>query len=252
VRADNTPQPASRWYTGAGIYRHVRLIATDPIHVARDATFVTTPVVSPASATVHVQTTVVNQGTAPQSVAVVAQLNDPTGRALSPVGAPAQDIAAGASVDFAIDLPVLDPLLWSTTTPNLYELVAKVQVGDTTLDDDVVSFGIRTIEFDPETGFSLNGENMKFKGVAMHHDVSGLGAAVPLRAWQRRLAQLEAIGVNAIRTSHNPFAPEVLDLCDRMGILVMDEFFDAWIGQSTASVTRSATRWRPASRSPPT
>jgi beta-galactosidase len=240
VRADNTPQPASRWYTGAGIYRHVRLVATDPIHVAHAATFVTTPVVSPTAATVRVQTTVINQGTAPQSVAVVAQLRDPTGRELSPVSAPAQNIAGGASVDFAIDVSVSDPLLWSTTTPNLYELVANVQVGDATLDDDVVSFGVRSIEFDPETGFSLNGENMKFKGVAIHHDVSGLGAAVPLRAWQRRLAQLEAIGVNAIRTSHNPFAPEVLDLCDRMGILVMDEFFDAWIGQKPGIVAAYA------------
>jgi len=236
VRADNTAQPASRWYTGAGIYRHVRLIATDPVHVAQAATFVTTPLVSPTSATVRVQTTVVNQGTAVQSVAVVAQLRDRTGRELSPVSAPAQNVAAGASADFAIDVPVANPLLWSTSAPNLYELVAQVQVGDATLDDDVVSFGIRSIEFNPQTGFSLNGENLKFKGIAMHHDVSGLGAAVPLRAWQRRLAQLQAIGVNAIRTSHNPVAPELLGLCDRMGILVMDEFFDAWVGHKPGIV----------------
>jgi len=99
----------------------------------------------------------------------------------------------------------------------------------------VTTFGIRTIKFDPNAGFSLNGTTLKFKGVGMHHEISGLGSAVPMRAWQRRLAQLKAIGVNALRTSHNPYAPEVLDLCDRMGIMVLDEFFDAWTAHKLAA-----------------
>ncbi len=229
VRCDNSLQPASRWYTGAGIYRHVRVLATDSVHVDHWATYVTTPVATTASATVHVTTDVVNSGTAMQSVSVQGVVSDPGGTALPPVGAPAQSIAAGATATFTFDVPVTNPKLWDVTSPNMYRLVTNIQVGGTTLDDDVTPFGIRTLTFDAATGMSLNGKSLKFKGVAMHHDVSGLGAAVPMRAWQRRLAQFKSFGANAIRTAHNPVAPEVLDLADRMGFLVLDEFFDAWV-----------------------
>jgi beta-galactosidase len=241
VRANNTPQPASRWYTGAGIYRHVRLIATNPVHVAQWATFVTTPTATTTAATVHVQTTVTNQGTSAQSVSVQAVVSDPTGTRLAPVTSAAQSIAANASVDFAVDVPVTNPRLWSTTSPSMYQATASVLIGGNAVDDDVVPFGIRTIRFDPDAGFSLNGTNLKFKGVGMHHEVGGLGAAVPLRAWQRRLAQIKAIGGNALRTSHNPFSPELLDLCDRMGIMIMDEFFDAWTAHKVAGDYGGAT-----------
>jgi beta-galactosidase len=235
VRADNSAQPASRWYAGAGIYRHVRLIAADPVHVGQWATVVTTPTVSSTSATVHVQTTVVNQGAAAQNVTVQAVVSDPTGTKLSPINSASQSITPSGSADFAVDVPVANPKLWSTTSPNLYQLVINVVAGGATLDDDVTPFGIRTIKFDPDAGFSLNGVNLKFKGMGMHHEISGLGAAVPMRAWQRRLAQMKALGVNALRTAHNPYAPEVLDLCDRMGILVLDEFFDAWTQHKLAA-----------------
>jgi beta-galactosidase len=228
VRCDNSVQPASRFYAGAGIYRHVRLIATDPVHVDQWATFVTTPVATTASATVHVQTSVVNKGTAAQMVTVSGIVNTPGGPSLPPVSAPPMSVAAGASASFSFDVPVTNPMLWDTTSPNMYELVTQVAVGGMTVDDDVVPFGIRSLVFDATTGLNLNGKNVKFKGVCLHHEVSGLGSAVPTRAWQRRLAQLKAIGVNAIRTSHNPVAPEVLDLADRMGLLVLDEFFDVW------------------------
>ena len=239
VRVDDSAQPASRWYAGAGIYRHVRLIATNPLHVAQWATFVTTPTVSATSATVHVATTVINQGTSSQSVTLQANVADPSGARLAPITTLAQTIAAGASGNFAIDIPVANPKLWSTTTPNLYQLLLSVMAGGatqpTTTDDEVTTFGIRTIKFDPTAGFTLNGTALKFKGVGMHHEISGLGSAVPMRAWQRRLAQFKAIGVNALRTSHNPYAPEVLDLCDRMGIVVLDEFFDAWTAHKLAA-----------------
>jgi beta-galactosidase len=228
VRCDNSSQPASRFYAGAGIYRHVRLIAADPVHVDQWATYVTTPVATAASATVHVQTTVVNQGAAAETVTVTGVVSVPGGATLAPVSASPQSIAAGASADFSFDVPVANPKLWDTASPNMYELATQVQVGGITVDDDVVPFGIRSLTFDPTKGMSLNGNNLKWKGVCLHHDVSGLGSAVPTRAWQRRFAQLKALGVNAIRTSHNPVAPEVLDLADRMGLLVLDEFFDVW------------------------
>ena len=228
VRADDSAQPASRWYAGAGIYRHVRLIATNPVHIAQWATFVTTPTVSATSATVHIATSVVNQGTTAQSVNLTSTVADPSGARLAPISTLSTNIAAGATGNFAFDIPVSNPKLWSTTTPNLYQLLTSVIAGGATQDDEVTTFGIRTIKFDPTAGFTLNGTSMKFKGMGMHHEISGLGSAVPMRAWQRRLAQLKAIGVNALRTSHNPYAPEVLDLCDRMGIVVLDEFFDAW------------------------
>ncbi|MDP8998897.1 MAG: hypothetical protein M3O46_02170, partial [Myxococcota bacterium] len=229
VRADTSVQPASRWYTGAGIYRHVRVLVTNPVHVDQWATYVTTPMPTAASATVHVTTTVVNGGTAAQDVSIQGVVTDPGGMALAPVSAPAQSIAAGAKGNFTFDVPVANPKLWDITSPNMYRLVTNVQVAGATVDDDATPFGIRTLTFDAATGMSLNGKNLKLKGVGMHHDVSGLGAAVPMRAWQRRLAQFKSFGVNAIRTAHNPTAPEVLDLADRMGLLVLDEFFDAWV-----------------------
>jgi beta-galactosidase len=177
---------------------------------------------------VHIQTTVLNQGTSAQSVSVQAALIDPSGTRLSPVTSAPQNIAAAGSATFSIDAPVPNPQLWSLESPTMYQVLTTVQSGANSLDDEVTPFGIRTIKFDPELGFFLNGKSVKHKGVALHHDMSGLGSAVPQRAMQRRLAILKTLGVNAIRTSHNPVAPEVLDLYDRMGFLVLDEFFDVW------------------------
>ena len=248
VRCDNSVQPASRWYTGAGLNRHVRLIATNPVHIDQWATFVTTPTATATMATVHVQTSVVNNGTTSQSVSIQGVVSDPSGTALAPVTAAAQTIAAGATASYSFDVSVNSPKLWDLATPNMYQLVSNVQVGGTTVDDDVTPFGIRSLTFDGTTGMNLNGQNVKFKGIAMHQEVSGLGSAVPMRALQRRLAQLKAMGVNAIRTSHAPVAPELLDLCDRMGFLVLDEFFDVWtahkytdVGDYAAYFNKAAT-----------
>jgi beta-galactosidase len=228
VRVNDSAQPASRWYTGAGIYRHVRVIATNPVHIDKWATYVTTPTVSTSQATVHVQTTVVNQGTGSQSVAIQATIVGPNGNKLMPVISSARNINASGSALFALDIQVANPSLWSTDSPDMYQVLTEVLAGGAAVDNDTTAFSIRTINFDPDNGFFLNGTNMKFKGVCLHHDMSGLGAAVPQRAWKRRLEQLKVLGVNAIRTSHNPVAPEFLDLCDKMGFLVMDEFFDVW------------------------
>ncbi len=172
---------------------------------------------------------------------VQATVIDPSGAKLSPVTSTAQSVAAGDSVNFAVDVPVASPKLWDLASPNMYQVLTTVQSGATGLDDDVTPFGIRTIKFDPELGFSLNGKIVKMKGACLHHDVSALGAAVPQRAIQRRLAILKTLGVNAIRTAHNPEDPEMLDVCDRMGFLVLDEFFDVWTGHKYSQVGDYAT-----------
>jgi beta-galactosidase len=236
VKTDTSVQPASRYYAGAGIYRHVRIIATDPVHVDQWATYVSTPAPTTASATVKVTTSVVNSGTSSQSVSVQGIVSDASGTALAPVAAAAQTIAAGASANFAFDVPVTSPKLWSPDAPNMYQLVTNVQAGSTTVDDDVTPFGIRSLVYDATTGLNINGKNTKFKGVCLHQDYHGLGLAAPARAMQRRIAQLKTYGVNAIRTSHDPPSPDFLDLCDRMGILVMDEFFDVWVGRKYGDV----------------
>ena len=179
----------------------------------------------------HVTTSVVNAGTTSQSVTVQGIVSDPGGTALTPVATAAQSIAAGATASFTFDVPVSNPKLWDLTSPNLYQLLANVDVGGTIVDDDVVTFGIRNLVFDGTTGMTLNGKSIKFQGVANHQDFHGLGLAAPERAVQRRLAQLKLIGVNAIRTAHNPPSQDFLDLTDRMGILVLDEFTDVWTAQ---------------------
>lgn len=246
VKTNTSTQPASRFYAGAGIYRRARLIATDPVHIGQYATFVTTPAPTTTAATVHVTSSVVNDGAAAASVTVQGVVSDPGGAALAPVTTPAQNIAAGASATFAFDVPVATPKLWDLTAPNLYRLVAKVQVGGATVDDDAVSFGIRDLKFD--AGMTLNGKSVKFQGVCLHQDYHGLGLAAPQRAMQRRLAQLKALGVNAIRTAHEPPSPDFLELTDRMGLLVLDEFTDVWTarkysdaGDYSAYFTKTAT-----------
>jgi len=228
VRADNSGQPASRWYAGAGIYRHVRLLVTEPVHLDQWATFVTTPQVAAGEATVRIQTSVVNQSDAARTVTLEVAILGADGKTVKIAETALQAVAAGKSADFEQEIAVQSPDIWNLDHPALYRAVASVRAGKTTLDDEVVAFGIRKFHFDAATGFWLNGRNFKLKGVCLHHDGGAVGAAVPLRVWERRLEQLKRLGVNAIRTAHNPPAPEFLDLCDRMGFLVMDEMFDCW------------------------
>jgi beta-galactosidase len=228
VRADNTGQPASRWYTGAGIYRHVRLVVTNPVHLEHWGTFVTTPQAGTDKATVRVQSDVVNQSNVARDLSLQVTLFDPSGRTIQTADTKAQRIPVGATATLSQDIIVKNPQRWDLEHPHLYRAIARVRDGKTTLDDETVTFGIREFRFDADTGFWLNGRNFKLKGVCLHHDASAFGAAVPLRAWERRLEILKQLGVNAIRTAHNPPAPEFLDLCDRMGFIVMDELFDCW------------------------
>jgi beta-galactosidase len=250
VKTDTTTQPASRYYAGAGIYRHARVIATDSVHIDQWATYVNTPAPTTASGTVKVTTSVVNSGTSSQSVSVQGTVSDASGTAVAPVTAAAQTIAAGASANFAFDVPVANPKLWSPDAPNMYQLLTNVQVGGKTVDDDVTPFGIRGLVYDGATGLNINGKNYKFKGVCLHQDYHGLGLGAPARAMQRRIAKLKQIGVNAVRTAHDPPSPDFLDLCDRMGILVMDEFFDAWIAHKYSDVGDDAAFFNKASTEP--
>jgi beta-galactosidase len=230
VRSDTSTQPASRWYAGAGIYHHVRLIITDPIHIAHWATFITTPQVTSNKALVRVQTTVTNQSSATHGIMLHCAVVSPEGKSIAAADSKLQSIASHASANFQQDFEITNPKLWNLDHPELYRFVAepKTSANSSSLDEERTSFGIRDARFESATGFWLNGQNLKIKGVCLHHDAGALSAAVPLRAWERRLDILKSLGCNAIRTAHNPPAPEFLDLCDRMGFLVMDEMFDCW------------------------
>jgi beta-galactosidase len=231
VRADNSAQPASRWYSGAGVFRHVRLVVTDAVHIAPWGTFVSTPNVTSNSATVRVQCSVTNESEFEKSVRLLITLLDPRGRISQRIFADSQSISPGQSGVFQEDFALKRPRLWDLDHPNLYHVAVQALIGveiASVVDETVTPFGIRDAHFDADTGFWLNGRNLKIKGVCLHHDGGAFGAAVPLGVWEHRLESLRRLGVNAIRTAHNPPASEFLDLCDRMGFLVMDELFDCW------------------------
>lgn len=228
VRVDDQAQPASRWYQGAGIYRHVRLVVAEPVHLQRWSTFVTTPRIGPAAATVRVSTIVVNQDAVPRSFSVELELFAPNGRRVIDRETVAATLGTRSSATETRDLEVPQPELWDVGHAALYRLVTRVKAGAHVVDDEETLFGIREFHFDAATGFWLNGRNFKLKGACLHEDGGAVGMAVPAGVWEHRLRALKEIGVNAIRSAHNPPAPEFLDLCDRMGILVMDEMFDTW------------------------
>jgi len=228
VRADNSEQPASRWYAGAGIYRHVRLIVTAPTRIEPSGTFVTTPEVSADRAVVRVENTVTNGDVVGRGVSLQIRIVDPAGETVQTAETPAQEIAPGKTAHFRQDFTIANPQRWDLEHPAMYTAAVALRFWNQTHDDDTARFGIREFRFDATNGFSLNGRNFKLYGVCLHHDGGAFGAAVPIGVWQQRLTALRELGANAIRTAHNPPAPEFLDLCDRMGFLVMDEFFDCW------------------------
>jgi beta-galactosidase len=227
IKVDNSRQPGSRWYSGSGIYRHTWLVATDPLHVAQWGTFVTTPRVSKDAATVKVKTRVRNERKAAAVASLTTTVVDGEGKPVE-AAETTQEIAPGGEYEFVQQIAVAKPELWSVTAPRLYQVRSTVREGQQVVDEYVTPFGIREAVFDADRGFLLNGERVKLNGVCLHHDCGAVGAAVPERMWERRFGRLRDMGCNAIRTSHNPPAPEFLDLCDRMGFLVMNEAFDEW------------------------
>jgi len=228
VRVDNSRQPNSRWYSGSGIYRHVWLTVTDPLHVAPWGTFVTTPEVDSARAMVDVRTRLVNDGPSTRRGELLSVVLDADGAEVERTVAPFT-LTAGESRTLAQQLSVEAPALWSLDSPVLYTLRTTVlDPGARVADETDTPFGIRHIAYDADRGFLLNGERVKMLGVNLHHDGGPVGAAAPEAVWERRLKLLKEMGVNAIRTAHNPPAPEFLDLADHLGFLVMDEAFDEW------------------------
>ena len=227
VRANNIPQPASRWYTGAGIYRHVRMIIKNPVHIAHWGVFVTTPEVNSAKASVKANIHLENKTEKIRTLTVKSTVVNKDGKEIKSASV-TKKIPAGSSLIFDQIIPVAKPMLWSTENPDLYTLVTQVLDGKTVLDNETNTFGIRSIRYDATKGFFLNEKPMKMYGACLHHDGGGVGAAVPLGVWEYRFSKLKEAGINAIRTAHNPMAPEFYDLCDRMGMLVMNENFDTW------------------------
>jgi beta-galactosidase len=243
VRVDNTQQPSSRWYTGSGIYRHVWLTIVDRVHVAHWGTYVTTPRADSVGADVLVRTRVENGQGQPRRGVLHSVAVDSAGREVGTRDTPFS-LAAGQNVELEQQLQIESPRLWSVETPTLYTLRSSIRDGTGTTDVVTTTFGIRSIAYDKDRGFLLNGRQVKMRGVNLHHDAGGLGAAVPEQVWVRRLETLKAMGVNAIRTSHNPPAPEFLDLCDRLGFLVMAEAFDEWtIGKVPEGYHKYFAEW---------
>jgi beta-galactosidase len=225
VRVDHSRFADSRWYTGSGIYRHVHLCITEKLHVAHWGTSITTPEVSPDAATVRVETTIQNEADAAKNFVLQLDILDASEKAIASTNETVTP-ETRTTKTLTQTLKFEHPQLWSPESPTLYTLRTRVLDGAVLKDETRTSFGVRSLRFDPDKGFALNGQPMKWKGVCLHHDFGPLGAAVPDKVLEQRLRVLKELGVNAIRTTHNPPAPELLDFCDRLGLLVKEEAFD--------------------------
>ena len=233
VKVDNSKQPNSRWYSGSGIYRNVWLTTLDKIHVDHWGTFITTPRVSNKLATINLSINIQNQYSTGKNVIVNTILFDADNRQVAKVSS--NEIIQSKSVssnsndkDVKQSAIISNPVLWSIEKPVLYKAITQLSVDGKIVDTYETQFGIRYFNFDANKGFFLNGKPLKILGVCDHQDLGALGSAINTRALQRQLELLKAMGCNGIRTSHNPPAPELLDLCDKMGFIVMDEAFDMW------------------------
>jgi beta-galactosidase len=227
VKVDNSAQPNSRWYSGSGIYRHVWLNIAGTVHIAQWGTYITTPEINSSSAKVSVRTSIVNHFKIAKNLILKSVVLNESGKEMASLETPVS--VSSGKTDVEQTITIQSPSLWSIDTPVLYTLRSSILEGTKVIDDFISTFGIREIEYDKDKGFLLNGKHIKMNGVCLHHDAGCLGSAVPEQAWARRLQLLKDMGCNSIRTSHNPPDPEFLDLCDRMGFLVMDEIFDEWV-----------------------
>lgn len=234
IRLD-TPEHASRWYPGAGIYRNVWLVKTSPVHLAHWGTYVTTPKIE-FSAAVSVMSKVMNEADTPAVIAIKNQIYEleadgRQGKLVASADMEGLDLPARSTTNSGAAIDVKKPKLWSVEKPQRYVVVTSIEQQGKIVDQYETPFGIRTIKFTTDNGFLLNGKRVKIQGVCLHADLGPLGMAFNTRAQERQLELLRSMGCNAIRTSHNPPAPELLDLCDRMGFVVMAEAFDCWVEQ---------------------
>ena len=220
--------PSSRWYSGSGIYRDVTLIATDPVHVERYGTKVTTPDIASGTGTVSAEVTVKNDSDTAANVTVRNTVYTSDGTQASNSAETSVTVNAGATATATSEPVVSKPELWSTDSPTMYYVSTELLVDGSVVDTYDTEFGFRYFSFDSDTGFYLNGEAVKLNGVCMHHDQGALGSAAAYDAMYRQLAKMKDMGVNAIRTSHNPADEDFIDICNELGLLVMEEAFDGW------------------------
>ncbi|MGG5461829.1 glycoside hydrolase family 2 TIM barrel-domain containing protein [Clostridium sp. B9] len=231
--------PTSRWYSGSGIYRDVTLSVTDPIHVGHLGTSVTTPNIETQNGgdvDVVVETVVENESKEEANVSVKTTIIDENGEEVSEPVVEAKVVGVEESIEFNQTAIVNQPELWSVDNPSMYEVKSEVIVNGEVVDTYYTDFGFRYYNFDKDTGFSLNGENMKLKGVCMHHDQGALGAASYYRAVERQMEIMKEMGVNAIRVSHNPASDMLLEICDKLGLMVINEAFDTWTNPKNGNV----------------
>jgi beta-galactosidase len=217
----------ARWYSGSGIYRHTWLTLVNPLHVSIWGTYITTPEVTEQNAKIEIVTNVTNAGKTDSPFTLQVRLIDPSGKIAGTAGTDSL-IPAGGSADIRQNIEVSGPVLWSPENPNLYQAQLTILINNKESDSFKTTFGIRSIHFDAQTGFTLNGKSVKLKGGCYHHDNGPLGSAAIDRAEERKIELLKNAGFNAIRCSHNPPSPYLLDVCDRLGMLVIDEFADMW------------------------
>ncbi|MFJ9097026.1 glycoside hydrolase family 2 TIM barrel-domain containing protein [Streptomyces sp. NPDC102405] len=217
--------PSSRWYSGSGIYREARLVVTDPVHVERWGTQVTTPEITAERARVRVRTSVVDESGTAGPVEIRSRIKDPRGRT---VARAATTITVGTRATETHELTVPEPRLWDIAEPHRYTLETELRRDGKLVDTYRTPFGLRTFRFDPDEGFHLNGTHHKIKGVDLHHDLGALGAAVSIDAIRRQMTIMKSMGVNAFRTSHNPPSPEMIQVCEELGIVMLVEAFDCW------------------------
>ncbi|WP_066631055.1 glycoside hydrolase family 2 TIM barrel-domain containing protein [Labilibacter marinus] len=244
VQVDHTNYVDSRWYTGSGIYRNVRLVKKANTHIVNWGVRITTPKITRESADVVISTELASSIEDVKELKVQVAIADKEGNEVATIN---ENIQLNKSAIAKLKLNIVQPKLWDIENPHLYTAHIKVFKGDVLLDNVKQKFGVRTAEFTADKGFFLNGKSVKIKGVNLHHDAGAVGAAVPIDVWKRRLLQLQSIGCNAIRTAHNPYAPEFLDLCDELGMLVDAEFYDEWSQDKDKHTTRLGANDAPAS-----
>lgn len=227
VRVDNSGQPNSRWYAGSGIYRHVRIVVADPIHLEPDGVFVATTLFNADAAELKISVEIRNETPSPRAIVVETRILDPQGRNVATVRATGE-AAASASLPLVVTARIPRPQAWSPESPVLYRAVSRVLADDRETDRHEQAFGVRTVRVSAARGFELNGQPLKLVGGNVHDDSGPLGTAAFDRAEERRAEQLKAAGFNAVRTAHNPPAPAFLAACDRLGLLVIEDAFDGW------------------------
>lgn len=243
VKVDNSQQMNSRWYSGSGIYRHVWMLVTNPVHVAHWSTAISTPVVSARKAEILVKARIKNETKLPQKVIVKTHLSNEYVKNVGNTQVQIE-IPANSEKEIAQTVHVANPKLWTPETPYLYRANIQILKDKKVLDDTEIDFGIRSIKFTVENGFQLNGKTVKINGGCVHHDNGCLGAAAYDRAEERKVELLKAAGFNAVRTSHNPPSEAFLNACDKLGLLVMDESFDCWkIGKNTNDYAKYFNEW---------